>query len=344
MEKKKINVVGLVFLLLGIAVVVLSSVFGTQLYSELSVFNNNPTGNLYVDTLFHKIPSVIKSIEIITIAYLIHLLFKVILGRIFFKNKRGKTIVKLLASFLKYLIAIISIFCVLGAFGVDGVTLLASAGVLGLIIGLGAQSLIADVIAGIFIVFEADFEVGDIVVIDDWRGTVKEIGIRTTKIEDYGGNVKIVNNSQISTIVNQTKELSLARTELLINNNINIIQMPCAESSFNDNLIRNPAGLSKYNNNEFNNHCEILAENTAKQIKNVINSGYKIIAILGIEQSPSCCVNYIYTNHGNEKRKGLFIDKLAKKVQKYNIPIIGINRKYINKSLSQLNELIKNIH
>ena len=132
--------------------------------------------------------------------------------------------------------------------------------------------------------------------------------------------------------------------ELLINNNINIIQMPCAESSFNDNLIRNPAGLSKYNNDEFNNHCEILAENTAKQIKNVINSGYKIIAILGIEQSPSCCVNYIYTNHGNEKRKGLFIDKLAKKIHKYNIPIIGINRKYINKSLSQLDELIKNIH
>ena len=132
--------------------------------------------------------------------------------------------------------------------------------------------------------------------------------------------------------------------ELLINNNINIIQMPCAESSFNDNLIRNPAGLSKYNNDEFNNHCEILAENTANQIKNVINSGYKVIAILGIEQSPSCCVNYIYTNHGNEKRKGLFIDKLAKKVQKFNIPIIGINRKYINKSLSQLDELIKNTY
>jgi len=235
MEKKKINVVGLVFLLLGIAVVVLSSVFGTQLYSELSVFNNNPTGNLYVDTLFHKIPSVIKSIEIITIAYLIHLLFKVILGRIFFKNKRGKTIVKLLASFLKYLIAIISIFCVLGAFGVDGVTLLASAGVLGLIIGLGAQSLIADVIAGIFIVFEADFEVGDIVVIDDWRGTVKEIGIRTTKIEDYGGNVKIVNNSQISTIVNQTKELSLARTEISIEYGMPI---PEAERIIMNNLKR----------------------------------------------------------------------------------------------------------
>ena len=131
--------------------------------------------------------------------------------------------------------------------------------------------------------------------------------------------------------------------ELLINNNINIIQMPCAESSFNNSLIRKPMGLSKYNTKEFNDHCETLAEYTANQIQSIINSGYKVIAILGIEQSPSCCVNYIYTNHGNEKRKGLFIDKLANKIQKYNIPIIGINRKYINKSLSQLDELVKNI-
>lgn len=131
--------------------------------------------------------------------------------------------------------------------------------------------------------------------------------------------------------------------ELLINNNINIIQMPCAESSYNNNLIRKPMGLSKYNTKEFNDHCETLAEYTANQIQSITNSGYKVIAILGIEQSPSCCVNYIYTNHGNEKRKGLFIDKLANKIQKYNIPIIGINRKYINKSLSQLDELVKNI-
>lgn len=130
---------------------------------------------------------------------------------------------------------------------------------------------------------------------------------------------------------------------LLIDNNINIIQMPCAESSFNNNLIRKPMGLSKYNNEEFNNHCEKLAEYTANQIKNVIASGYKVIAVLGIEQSPSCCVNYIYTNHGNECRKGLFMEKLSNKIEDLNIPIIGINRKYINKSLKQLENIINNI-
>ncbi len=129
--------------------------------------------------------------------------------------------------------------------------------------------------------------------------------------------------------------------QLLLDNNINIIQMPCAESSFNNNLIRKPMGLTKYNHKEFNAHCEKLATLVANEIKNIITSNYKVIAILGIEQSPSCCVNYIYTNHGNEKRKGLFIEKLHAKIQDYNIPIIGINRKYITKSFKQLESIIK---
>ncbi len=130
---------------------------------------------------------------------------------------------------------------------------------------------------------------------------------------------------------------------LLIDNDINIIQMPCAESTFNDSLIRKPMGLSKYNTDEFNNHCESISKEVFDQIKLLIESNYKVVAILGIEQSPSCCVNYIYTNHGNENREGLFIEKLHDKVKEYNIPIIGINRKYINKSLKQLEKIINDV-
>ncbi len=130
--------------------------------------------------------------------------------------------------------------------------------------------------------------------------------------------------------------------QLLIDNEINIIQMPCAESLYNDNLIREPKGLSKYDTLEFNNHCDYLAEIGFKQIKNIIDAGYEVMAILGIEHSPSCCINYIYTNKGMEKRKGLFIDKLFNKLQKENIkiPMIGINRKYIKKSLDELSKII----
>ncbi len=78
-----------------------------------------------------------------------------------------------------------------------------------LVVGLGAQSLIKDIIAGIFIVFEGEFRVGDIVTINNFRGTVTDIGLRTTKISG-GGNVKIFNNSEISGVLNMTKETSVA--------------------------------------------------------------------------------------------------------------------------------------
>ena len=81
---------------------------------------------------------------------------------------------------------------------------------------------------------------------------------------------------------------------ILLENDINIIQMPCAEAEFGNNLIRMPKGISKYNTEEFNIYCEKLANKVANQISNILKSNYKIVAILGIEQSPSCCVNYIY--------------------------------------------------
>ena len=130
--------------------------------------------------------------------------------------------------------------------------------------------------------------------------------------------------------------------DLLLDYNVNIIQMPCAESEFNNSLIREPKGISKYDTIEFNKHCEKLANKVAKQIKDLVLSNYEVAAILGIEQSPSCCVNYIYTNKGMEKRMGLFMQKLYENIKDLNIPIIGINRKYINKSLKTLEKILNN--
>lgn len=124
--------------------------------------------------------------------------------------KKGGAILNLLASLIKYVGAIVFIFLVLDAFHVDTMTLLVSAGVVSLVIGLGAQSLISDVIAGLFIVFEEIFEIGDIIVVDGFRGTVKEIGIRTTQIVDWGGNIKVINNSDLRSLVNMTAQMSTA--------------------------------------------------------------------------------------------------------------------------------------
>lgn len=147
--------------------------------------------------------------------------------------KKGGAILNLLASLIKYVGALVFIFLVLDAFHVDTMTILVSAGVVSLVIGLGCQSLISDVIAGLFIVFEEIFEIGDIIVVDGFRGTVKEIGIRTTQIVDWGGNIKVINNSDLRSLVNMTAQMSTAvavvdieygesleRVETVIKNNL----------------------------------------------------------------------------------------------------------------------------
>lgn len=123
---------------------------------------------------------------------------------------RGETIGHLLLSVVKYGGTLGTFFYCLHLVGIDSSSLLASAGILSLVVGLGAQSLIKDIIAGIFIVFEGEFRVGDIVTIGTYRGTVMDIGLRTTKILGMDGNIKIYNNSEISGILNMTQEVSYA--------------------------------------------------------------------------------------------------------------------------------------
>ena len=121
---------------------------------------------------------------------------------------RGETVCRMIRSFAKYISVIAMMYYCFALFGVDTKTLLASAGILSLVIGLGAKELVSDILAGLFIIFEGEFRVGDIVTVGDWRGTVQEIGVRTTKIMDPGQNVKIISNSNVSGVINMTRKNS----------------------------------------------------------------------------------------------------------------------------------------
>ena len=186
-----------------------------------SVFKYDGTSAFLKYFIEQAIPSLFATIRIaglaVTFAIGVHYLAKVVVH-----GKKAVTIARLMVSFLKWVIFLCAIFFTMDAWGADTTTMLASAGVLTLIIGLGSQSLIADILAGIFIVFEGEFQVGDIVIIDSWRGEVKEIGMRTTKLVDAGGNLKIVNNSEIKTIINQTQELSVAKTYVSVSYGVRI--------------------------------------------------------------------------------------------------------------------------
>lgn len=154
--------------------------------------------------------AIIKSVATIILALGVSKLVGIIMAHLQVKSQRAQTVTKLLASVIKYAIAIVSLIIILTYFIEDTSSLITGISMLTLVIGLGAQSLINDIVSGIFIVFEGDYKVGDVVVIDGWRGTVMEIGIRTTKIEDMGGNVQIINNSKIAKVINNSKNLSLA--------------------------------------------------------------------------------------------------------------------------------------
>jgi len=152
----------------------------------------------------------VTALSTVFIGIIVIVLLLSIIGLVSGKSPRARTIGRLISSFVKYIGAIIIVFSVLVVWGVNAATLLASLGVLGLIIGLGAQSLISDIIAGLFIVFENCFQVGDIVTIDGFRGTVIDVGLRTTQVKDIGGDVMIIRNSELKKFVNMSQHSSFA--------------------------------------------------------------------------------------------------------------------------------------
>lgn len=173
-------------------------------------------------------------ILIILIAiFAITLALEFILGKIKTQNNRINTGVTLIKSLSKYVGALIALICTLTILGVNVNTIFASVGIVALIVGFSAESLIADVITGIFMIFENQFNVGDVVEIDGYRGEVKEFGIRTTSIIDSGNNVKIINNSQIKNLINLSEANSKAICDIPISYESDLVE---AENALNEIL------------------------------------------------------------------------------------------------------------
>jgi small conductance mechanosensitive channel len=120
-------------------------------------------------------------------------------------DQKGRTMVPLIHSMCQYVLYFGAAVLMLGALGVDTRPILAGAGILGLAVGLGAQSLVTDVVSGFFILFENQFLVGDYVKINEASGTVEEVGMRVTKVRDGHGKLHIIPNGQIKGVVTYSK-------------------------------------------------------------------------------------------------------------------------------------------
>lgn len=125
-------------------------------------------------------------------------------------EKKLNTLIGLTKSLVKYTIYIIMLISILNVLNIPTESILAAAGLGGLAIGFGAQNLVKDVISGFFILFEDQYGVGDYVTVDAAKGTVEDMGLRITKIRAFNGDLHIIPNGDIKTVVNHSRGNSLA--------------------------------------------------------------------------------------------------------------------------------------
>ncbi|MDI3480832.1 MAG: moderate conductance mechanosensitive channel [Tepidanaerobacteraceae bacterium] len=131
------------------------------------------------------------------------------------ENKR-KTLTSLLKSVVRYVTYFVALINLLQLVGIDTKSLLTAAGIGGLAVGFGAQNLVRDVISGFFIIFEDQYGVGDYVEAAGVAGTVEDIGIRSTRLRDFGGQLHIIPNGEITLVTNHSRGSMRALVEISV--------------------------------------------------------------------------------------------------------------------------------
>ncbi len=141
------------------------------------------------------------------------------------KQKKRLTLLNLCVSVLKYIIFIIDIVIILGIFGIKVTAFLAGLGIFGIVIGLALQDLLKDFIAGIFIILDTHYSVGDYVFIDDFKGEVINVGLKSTKVRDYSGDIRIFSNRNINKVINCSQANSKAVVFFTFNSDENLLTL-----------------------------------------------------------------------------------------------------------------------
>ncbi len=171
---------------------------------------------------------------------------------------RVLTLRTLAKSILRYSIYFIVGFTILGQLVKDPKGFLAGAGILGVALGFGAQSLVKDVVTGFFILLENQYSVGEYITTGNFSGIVEEVGIRITKLRDWGGEYHIIPNGQITAVTNFSRGSMRA-----------LVEVPIA---YEEDVNRAVAVMKK------------VAENIANEKKDVITEGPEVLGV--VEMGP----------------------------------------------------------
>ncbi len=125
-------------------------------------------------------------------------------------KKRGNTLSELTFALFKFIVWFVIILLIITELGFDITPILATAGILGLAIGFGAQNLVRDVISGFFIIADNTFNIGETVEIGGFRGAVVHMNLRTTTLRNFMGSELIVNNGNVSSTINWSRNNTIA--------------------------------------------------------------------------------------------------------------------------------------
>lgn len=154
---------------------------------------------------FIKSEKFILPIIYIIVGIIIYNIIKALVMRLSktkYVDKKKKTIIALIKNIIKYLIMILVVLSILSVYGVDTKGIVTSIGVAGVIIGLALQDMVADFLAGVLILFDNHYAIGDVVTIDGFTGEVVSFGLMTTKLKAATGEGMVIANSAFKKVIN----------------------------------------------------------------------------------------------------------------------------------------------
>lgn len=255
---------------------------------------NNVTSNIVTDEFWSQFSiSVLRILLLIVIgkllAWILHKsINKIVLEQLNVRHasqkRRITTVGKLLNNMVSYTIYFIVGLLVLSELGISLGPLIAGAGIAGIAIGFGAQSLVKDVITGFFIVLEDQFAVGDMISTGKFKGKVEVIGLRTTRIVNEKGEVHIVPNSLITEVTNFSLHAATVSLDIAIAYQGNLryimqIVKQCAETLEHEKIIGQPTvlGIQQFDKDEIVMRIEVQCEATYEDtVKRYMNERFKL--------------------------------------------------------------------
>ena len=139
-----------------------------------------------------------------------------------YNYKKAETFRILLINLIKYAMMLLLILAILTIYGVNVNSVLAGLGIVGIVVGLALQDFAKDIISGVSIILENQYAVGDIISIGDFKGEVIFLGLKTTRIKNWEGQIKIIANRNIDEVINYSMENSLAIVDINVSYEDNI--------------------------------------------------------------------------------------------------------------------------